>query len=272
MGDSFGGSYDLSKALVVIVLPIAIVSFLVLLGALRRNRAWCFTGVVVLWLSASPYVGYHAIRAAEDWQTPVSVKAVPRAFAIVVLSGMLVDPPGEGGTTEWGDAVDRFEAGIHLFEEGKAQWLVFTGGVLPPPFFPRTEGDLLAEQAVRRGIPRTQIAVTGAVSDTAGEAQAVALMMGRLHADNRASTVILVTSAFHMRRSRLLFAQTGIPVLPFPVDFQGSAHKQWIVHDFVPSANGLRLTELAMREGCGFAFYSLARSVQESKTGRLAVQ
>ena len=59
------------------------------------------------------------------------IAALPSSQAIVVLSGMLVQPPGDAPLGEWSEAVDRFEAGIALFQAGKAPVLVCTGGGVP---------------------------------------------------------------------------------------------------------------------------------------------
>ena len=72
-------------------------------------------------------------------------------------------------------------------------------------------------------------------------------------------TVILVTSAYHMRRSLLLFTRAGVSVVPFPVDFQTSTDAATIV-DYLPSGGSMKCTETAMRELCGYLFYRLIKA------------
>ena len=61
----------------------------------------------------------------------VPMAALPSSQAIVVLSGMLVQPSGDAPLGEWSEAVDRFEAGMALFQAGKAPVLVCTGAWVP---------------------------------------------------------------------------------------------------------------------------------------------
>lgn len=72
-----------------------------------------------------------------------------------------------------------------------------------------------------------------------------------------AAPIILVTSAFHMRRSRVLFAHAGFQVVPFPVDFHVSAGRAFTILDLLPDANRLSKTELALHEWYGFFYYQL---------------
>ena len=214
-------------------------------------------GLFVLWLVSTPLVSGIVMRAAEGWQVRVPIETLSSSQAIVVLSGMLVEPPGDVPLGEWSGAVDRFEAGIALFQAGKAPVLVFTGGWVP--WYPgaRSEGEILAERAEVLRVPRSQILVTRKVTNTADEARAIAeQLQGRLSTTANAQ-IILVTSAFHMRRSRLLFARAGFQVLPFPVDFHVSVGRAFTILDLLPTADSLSKTEIALREWYGCLYYQL---------------
>jgi uncharacterized SAM-binding protein YcdF (DUF218 family) len=69
--------------------------------------------------------------------------------------------------------------------------------------------------------------------------------------------IILVTSAFHMRRARMLFERQGFEVEPFPVDFQTSDRPRTTILSFLPKAEFLEDSETAMREGVGILYYSI---------------
>ena len=70
--------------------------------------------------------------------------------------------------------------------------------------------------------------------------------------------VILVTSAFHMKRAKRVFEREGITVLTYPVDFKGNKN---ISHPFlnplvwVPQSSYLNRSTNAMREIIGRIFY-----------------
>ena len=68
-----------------------------------------------------------------------------------------------------------------------------------------------------------------------------------------------MTSAFHMRRSELLFARAGLSVTPFPVDFRTSAAPRSFM-DLLPGAGSLYNTEAALRECYGYLYYKLVKT------------
>ena len=73
------------------------------------------------------------------------------------------------------------------------------------------------------------------------------------------STVLLITSAFHMRRAQRSFQRQRLSVLPFPVDFQATG--AWAGNplqnplNFVPTVEGLQRSSRAVREVIGRTVY-----------------
>ena len=117
---------------------------------------------------------------------------------------------------------------------------------LPP------EGDVLLRRARSLGIPASDLASTARVSNTAEEARLVASQLPT------GSSVVLVTSAFHMPRARRLFERAGLQVLPYHVDFKATG--AWAIHlladplNHFPSADGLEGSSRALREALSLNF------------------
>ena len=246
----------LHKILPLFVLPVGITLLLVLAGLRLRRRWFIWSGVAILWLSSTPLVSRLAVRTAEAWAERGLASDAPEADAIVVLSEGRVIAPGKAAVSEWSDA-DRFFGGVELFKAGKSTLLVFTGGAAPWEPNAALEGDVLAGYATAMGVPDGQIVKTPRVTNTAEEAVAVAtLLRGRLAGAPR---ILLVTSAFHMPRARMLFERTGMSVIPFPVDFKVPAGQGLSVLDFLPTAAALKQTEMAMQEWYGRLYYLVVR-------------
>ena len=246
----------LAKILPTLLLPPGLIILLLVLSVVLRKRALTLVALVLLWLSSTPLASDRLMRAAEGWAVRPPPASVPRADAIVVLSGMLRSPAGPAGQDEWADSVDRFEAGVALAKAGKAPLLVFTGGWLPWHADARPEGEVLRERAIERGVAGDRIAVTGIVRNTEEESRAVAALLRGRERAGRTPSIVLVTSAFHMRRSQLLFARAGLSVTPFPVDFQTSA-SPFSFMDLLPHAGSIENSETALREFYGYAYYRL---------------
>ena len=68
--------------------------------------------------------------------------------------------------------------------------------------------------------------------------------------------IVLITSAFHMKRSYLLFNKRFKEIIPYPTDYQTS-RGSYDVLSFLPNAWNLSLIESAMKEYLGFLFYKI---------------
>ena len=189
----------LHKLLPVLVSPLFLLVGIALVALVSRRRVLGFVALMLLWLLSLPVVSDPMWRMLEQQTVRRSVVNVQTAQAIVVLSGMARTVQSETGPiNEWADASDRFWAGLELYRAGKAPRLFFTGGKLPWEKTTQTEGDWLSEKAIQFGVPAAAITLTSNVQNTADEAKAVAQILPK-------GSIILVTSAFHMPRSRMLF-------------------------------------------------------------------
>jgi uncharacterized SAM-binding protein YcdF (DUF218 family) len=243
----------LHKFLPELLLPLNVALVLGLWGIWRRRWRTVSAGLLVLLLASNRGVSWVATRMAEQWAVALEPASMPIADAIVVLSAGRLPAPGPVARYEWVDA-NRFTGGLELYQAGKAPLLVFTGARVMPDRPMPTEGALLRDEARMRGVPDAAMAVSEYVFNTADEAREVrSLLRDRGIATPR---VLLVTSAFHMPRARVLFEQAGMQVSPFPVDFESpTPGLSWRL--LVPHPNNLRATQQALREGYGRAYYAL---------------
>lgn len=241
----------LHKLLPLLLSPIVAVCFLFAYGTIRRNGIVALSGILLLYLASTPLVAERLFRYAENNEVKQNPKALPKANAIVVLSGMLVNVQSSQGTIqEWGDP-DRFFGGIELYKLGKSGKLIFTGGILPWSKEGTPEGVTLKNYAKSMNVPESDIIVTGEVENTEQEASAVK----KLFKKDKPS-ILLVTSAYHMPRARLLFESKGFVVHPYAVDFKVGVARITPM-DFLPDVNALRLTDIAIREQLGLLYYRI---------------
>ena len=247
----------LHKILPIFAMPTTIAIVFIIAGLLFRRRWLCWAGLALVWIFGTPLVSRELMRAAEGWQSRAPISSAPAAQAIVVLSYGLIRPPGDPDATEWLDP-DRFFAGVELYKAGKAPVIIFTGGWVPWRPTVRPEGEILTEYAVRLGVPRDRVLVTPKVANTEEESKAVARLLAQHLGASTLARILLVTSAYHIRRSQLLFERAGMHVTPFPVDFKVPEDGVTFM-DFVPGAGGLTTSETALRELYGLAYYSLIR-------------
>jgi uncharacterized SAM-binding protein YcdF (DUF218 family) len=228
-----------------------LIILLIIFGVIINSKKISIIGIFILIVCSLPIVSDKLVAYLEsDYQLSKPSNIEP-ADSIVVLSGMIRTINSKDGLDyEFGEASDRIFAGINLFKEKKAPKLILTRGKLPWSVgIP--EGEYLKEIAINNGISENNILLTENVENTDQEAKAIK----KLLSDDK-SKVLLVTSAFHMPRARIVFEAAGINVVPFPVDFQKELSKITFM-SLVPTAKSLYDTSFFVREMIGRVYYNL---------------
>ena len=151
-----------------------------------------------------------------------------RAEAIVVL--------GAGGVVPGGGLTDSSRratmAGVHLFHDGWAPLLVFSGDGGQPP---RTEAETRAELARQAGVPPAAIVVAGPALTTREEA----LEVGTLLEPRGIRKILLVVDGPGAVRAMAVFERVGFEAVPAP--WSGS-----VTTDPTPAGRLALLRPLAM--------------------------
>lgn len=244
-----------NKLLPLFALPVGWVALLVLFAAWKKKRWPLLMALAVLSLGSIPFVGTRLLGWMESRHPAVPVAAAGPADAVVVLGGILGPRAGAGFVANFSDSSERFDAGVALFQAGRADRLVFTGARMEWKDTTATEGDELKRLAIARGVPAEKILVTREIGNTADEAAATAELM-KTQGWRR---VILVTTGWHMPRAAWQFKRAGVNCILFPVDFRFDPTRKVTAIDFVPRGEAWQQTETALREGYGYLFYRLFR-------------
>ena len=240
----------LHKILPLIFSPLMLVIGLIVLGIIFNLRKFSLIGVIVLILSSLPIISNKFIAYLEKDYQPIEVAEIENVDAIVVLSGMIrVIGDEENLKYEFTDSVDRFFAGLDLFNNNKSPILILTRGKMPWSIG-IAEGEYLKELAIKYGVSEENIILTDEVQNTDQEAKAIKEIL------TEDAKIILVTSAFHMPRAEKVFKAANINLIPYPVDFQNSKSKTTMM-DFIPSAESLFDTSHFFREMIGRLYYNL---------------
>ena len=204
--------YYINKIVGAILNPLGIGLLLILLTMglvwLKKRRATLpsaviyicgFLSVAWLWLWSTGVVGRLIGLSLENEFPPQLAEAMSQADAIVVLGG------GAGLNTnacpyaKLYSGADRAWHGARLYKTGKAQKVFVT-----------CEADALF--MVDLGVPRAAISVGDSARNTEEEA--------KLFAGRGVKSILLVTSAWHMRRAKLMYERyaDGVKVIPAAAD------------------------------------------------------
>ena len=240
----------LHKILPFFVSPLGFVLFLLFVYIFYRKNFLIFMSLIILLVSTNTFVGNYLFKKLEYPYIPISIDSINKSDAIVILSGMIHQVGHKNNFKyEWSDP-DRFFGGLELLKKNKSDLLIFTAGQLPWTNNWKPEGLILKDKAIELGVVENKILITENVKNTYEESLKVLKLIPK------GSSIILVTSAFHMQRSKYLFEKQGFKVNPFPVDFKTSNTKLTIL-DIIPSVEALQKTSNFIRENIGIFYYRI---------------
>lgn len=245
-------SYYINKFVAGVTSPIGVSLILLAfcgLAALRKRRcaAWA-AGILAFCLLGflSTNIAVRLIAQPLDDCETVEVADLPHCDAVLVLGGgMALHTPT--GRPEMYAAADRVWQGARVFKAGKAPKIIVTGGGTISSTVP-----LLVDF----GIPSSSILTFDDPRNTEEEAKRIKAELGEK------AKIVLVTSAWHMRRALLLFRRAGLDVVPCAADYEMSVKKGLPLEakDFAPNADSLMRNSFAIKEYvANFAYRLLKR-------------
>ena len=231
--------------------PGAAVPFLLAIGivlVLRKKRktglAFLGTGLIV-WLFLTPFLSGLLLSPLEHAHP---VPAAPSGDVIIVLGGGVTgNSSGPGRTVELSpESACRVVTAVRLTKRLRLPVLYSGGAVLGSPSEASIAGELLPDL----GVPEKMILLDGRSRDTGENARYCAEMLKSAGY----TRPLLVTSAFHMKRSVMAFEALGVRVTPVPCCHRSRMNGlSWT--DFLPGDTGnLRI---ALKEWLGI-LYGLA--------------
>jgi uncharacterized SAM-binding protein YcdF (DUF218 family) len=219
---------------------------------LRRHRALgralLTAGIALLYLLSLSLIGDRLIRPLEAAFPPFHDSGV-KVNAVVVLSGGVNDlswvPAAPAPSYA---SLERLAAGIQIARTGRLPLVITGGSGLITRGGPK-EADAMADAAVKLGFPRRDIVIENRSRNTWESAQQVgALLPGQ--------TIVLVTSAFHMKRSAGMFRKQGFTVLPAPAGYKSQTRPFSITY-LIPGAGALETSTIALSEYLSLAWYGM---------------
>jgi len=245
---------ELKPILTALVLPPASPLLLALVGVALAWRRRLHAGlglvvacVLVLWLASCQAVAMALAGALLGNLEPVRPEALRRVQAIVVLGGGVLEHAPEYGAAQpnaytlarlrYGAVLAR-RTGLPLAFSGGVGWSS-VGSEAPPEA--ETARQTLAEFGV------TPWWLDARSRDTAENA----LGMRRLLLPQGVRRIALVTHSWHMPRAIVEFRRAGFEVVAAPTGFPAAQTRPLLT--WLPSAEGLSLTRLVLREFLGGA-------------------
>ena len=247
-------SFELTKLLSLLVFPLSQSLLLLLLALLARlvggtRSVTMLLLVAVAWLYAcsTGYVADALMASLESDYPARSVSKTDGADAIVVLGGATNGATHGNRLADMNAQADRLLHAVALYKERKAPVIIVSGGSRS---WEAPESALMAEILQQMGVPEEAIIEERVSRNTLENARYTRDVLAK----NKLTRVLLVTSAFHMRRAETMFRLQGVEVIPSATDYQ-VLHAPPVVPKWLPRVEDLQRTTYAIREYVGFWVY-----------------
>ncbi len=255
----------LSKLLPLFIYPLGLGCLLVVLALVllwkrpRTAASLLISAIAVLWLGSNAWVATWLTQSLE-WQN-LPPANLPNADAIVVLGGATRSQIAPRPWVDMMEAGDRILHGARLYNEGKAPWLILSGGRIEWKDSGASESSDMAEIAVEMGVAPNAILQDPESFNTYQNA----INVKQLLEQRNLNQILLVTSASHMPRSLAIFEKQGIAAIAAPTDFLVSEQSyreltssfEGRILGILPSAENLAQTTRMLKEYLGLAIYRL---------------
>lgn len=188
---------------------------------------------------------------------------LPLCDAVVALGGGVQPSRHEAFGLDVKASGDRIVMAVELVRRGKAPNLVLGGATQRVDGMEYREADLTADWLAAWQVTGARVFNLDSCENTHDEALRTAALM-KEHGWKR---ILLVTSAFHMRRAEAVFRTAGVPVVPVACDFQTDLSVlTGRSIQLVPRPGGFMKTELWFHEKVGWLIYRLRGWIKTQAT------
>jgi len=243
--------FILSKILIHLLNPLVwiiagIVISLVVSRPKVRRRALIISFLLLVLLS-NPFL---LNQFAQQWDVSSSPLVKNEVYSCAIVLGGF-SSEGTNGEGFFNASADRFIQALKLKTTGQVSHLLISGGnskIIPGKF---KESIWVKNQLRLLNVADSCILIESASRNTFENARFTQLELRRR---NLQPPYLLVTSAYHMRRSLYTFQTAGIEVLPYSSNYIAGKTKISI-DDFIPQAEVLNKWGAYLKELIGFGIY-----------------
>ena len=250
--------FILSKTLKYLVMPLTIVVALLLVSRVVRNRSWrrglFWTGLVLLLIFTNEFIANELMKRWEVDARPFN--SLKQYKLGIVLTGTIIPEIKPDDRVYFSKGADRIVHTVQLYKLGLIDKILVSGGSGRLVDIKEREADRFREVMVLMGVPDSVILLENETRNTHESAKEVKIMLDEL--GYLSSDCLLITSAFHMRRSLACYKKVGLPLDTFSTDFY--AHQGVYYPDafFVPKIDALIIWHKLVREWVGLIAYKFA--------------
>lgn len=251
--------FILSKTLSYFTMPFLLICMCFILSAVLRNVRWkkrfFRAALIMLFFFSNDFIANEVMLAWEPDATPYKDMKKQYAFGIV-LTGVTSLENTPRDRVYFNQGADRVTHAVQLYKLGIVKKLLVSGGSGRLVDIGEKEAVDIKKAMLLMGVPDAEIIIE---SDSRNTHESALEVKKIIAAQNiTPGECLLITSAFHMRRSIACYRMVDMDMDTFTTDFY--THPRKFTPDvlIIPRVESIALWHKLIREWVGMAAYKIA--------------
>jgi uncharacterized SAM-binding protein YcdF (DUF218 family) len=250
--------FVLSKVLAYLVMPYTVICVLFIISVLLRNPKWkkriFWTAFGALIFFSNEFIANEVMHAWEVDAKPYH--ALSKYKLGIVLTGATITGLEPDDRVYFHRGADRVIHTVQLYKLGLIEKILISGGSGRLGGAAEPEADQFKKTMLLMEVPEEDILIENETRNTAESAIEVRKILDSM--GYRQNECILITSAFHMRRSLASYRKAGLELESFSTDFY--SHPRYFAFDalFIPNHDAMTKWQKLAKEWVGIIAYKMA--------------
>ena len=249
--------FILSKVLVFIITPIVWIVALLIISLFtkkpKRKRRTFIAALILLLFFSNSFLLDNVMRM---WEIPaVSEVDLKDSYDVGIVLGGMMSYDSNLDRLQFSKGVDRILQAIQLYKDGVIEKILITSGSGSITYSDIKEAPLIKKYLLTLEIPEEDILIESESKNTRENALFSKPILDKEAPEGK---YLLITSAFHMRRSIGCFKKVGIKVTPFSTDRYSGGPRRWAL-DFllIPNVEAFHTWNVLIHEMTGYWVYKI---------------
>ncbi len=251
--------FVLSKTLNYLTMPLVLICILFILHVLIKKPIWkkrfFWAGFISLFFFSNDFIANEVMLAWEPDAIPFADVKKKYEYGIV-LTGVTNPELTPRDRVYFSKGADRVTHAVQLYKLGIIKQIIISGGRGRLLDIGEREADELRDAMLVMGVPIESILTENNSRNTFESAEEVKIILDQRGI--KPTDCLLITSAFHMRRSLACFRKANMEMDTFSTDFY--THRRVFTPDvlFIPKVEAIFIWQRLFKEWVGFVAYKVA--------------
>jgi uncharacterized SAM-binding protein YcdF (DUF218 family) len=215
----------------------------------KHKKLFGLLALITLLFFSNPFIAKRVTNAWEE--SYVNKSSLQNKYEYGILLGGIADYEKDYHRIIFGLTTDRLMQTLDLYYEKRINKIIISGGSGEVFKQEQKEAIIIRDYLIKIGIPSEDILLESQSKNTHENARNVAVLLK----NNKQTKILLITSAFHMRRAKACFIKEGFNVDIYPTNKLSDT--EFDPSSLIPSADAFNKWHLIIKEIAGYLTYKV---------------